>query len=176
MNQSFAPSSLRALVDRLQSGNLSRRNFMQAAGALGIGTAAATILATSVPAQDASPEASPAASPVASAAITTQPDAGTDGQQRGGGGELRIIQSQAPTVLAAHSSTGSKDTYAGSLVLEPLLAYMEDGSLAPMLAETLPSVADGTVAKDLTSVTFTLKKGVLWSDGQPFTANDLVFT
>ncbi len=150
---------------------------MQAAGALGIGTAAATILAASASAQDASPAASPVASPVAgSAAITSRPEAGTNGQQRGGGGELRIIQSQAPTVLAAHSSTGSKDTYAGSLVLEPLLAYMEDGSLAPMLAETLPSVADGTVAKDLTSVTFTLKKGVLWSDGQPFTANDLVFT
>ena len=178
MDQSASSQpSLRSLVDRLQTGDLTRRQFMLATGALGIGTAAATILATSASAtaQDASPSASPAASPAA-AASTTRPEAGTAAQTRGGGGELRIIQSQAPSVLAAHSATGSKDSYAGSLVMEPLLAYLEDGSLFPLLAEAIPSVADGTVAKDLTSVTFTLKKDVLWSDGQPFTTKDLIFT
>ena len=166
--------SLRSFVERLRAGELSRRQFMHAVGALGVGTAAASIIATSVAAQDATPGASPAASPAAGS--SQAPAVGTENQKRGGGGELRIIQSQAPSVLAAHSATGSKDSYAGSLVMEPLLAYMEDGSLAPILAASLPSVAEGTVAKDLSSVTFALKPDVLWSDGQPFTAKDLVFT
>src|SRR5207249_5190371 len=33
-----------------------------------------------------------------------------------------------------------------------------------------------TYNKDFTEVTFKLRKGVEWSDGQPFTADDMVFT
>jgi peptide/nickel transport system substrate-binding protein len=164
--------TLHDLVDRLQRGDLSRRHFMQAATALGVGTATASLLATGAMAQEASPAASPAAEVIAASI----PAEGTEGQERGAGGELRIIQSQAPTVLAAHSATGSKDAYAGSLVLEPLIGYLQDGSLSPILAESVPSVEDGTVSADLTSVTFTLKEGLLWSDGEPVTANDIVFT
>ncbi|MBA2468121.1 MAG: peptide ABC transporter substrate-binding protein, partial [Chloroflexia bacterium] len=162
--------TLQHLVDRLQRGDLSRRQFMQAATALGVGTATAAILASGAGAQEASPAASP------QAAATGVPAAGTEGQERGAGGELRIIQSQAPTVLAAHSATGSKDSFAGNLVMEPLLGYLPDGTLIPILAAAAPSTEDGSVAEDLTGVTFTLKEGVTWSDGEPFTANDLIFT
>ncbi len=160
--------SLATLVERLGSGDLDRRQFMQGAAALGVGAATATALGGTAVAQDASPAATDAA--------TLVPAFGTDTQERGAGGELRIIQSQAPTVLAAHSATGSKDTNAGSLVMEPLLVYLPDGSLGTVLAAAVPSVDDGSVAADLTSVTFTLKEGVLWSDGEPFTANDVLFT
>ncbi len=162
-----ASGPLASLVSRLRSGDLDRRQFMQASAALGVGAAAASALAGNAAAQDASPAAE-------SAALV--PAFGTDTQERGAGGELRIIQSQAPTVLAAHSATGSKDTYAGNLVMEPLLGYIQDGSLAPILAVKVPSTEDGSVAADLTSVTFNLKEGVLWSDGEPFTANDVLFT
>ncbi|MBA3377264.1 MAG: peptide ABC transporter substrate-binding protein [Chloroflexia bacterium] len=161
---------LQHLVGQLRHGDLSRRQFMQAATALGIGTATASLLASGA----ASQEASPAASPEAATAVA--PAAGTEGQERGAGGDLRIIQAQAPTVLAAHSATGSKDSFAGNLVMEPLLGYQQDGSLHPILAASVPSVEDGSVAQDLTSVTFTLREGVTWSDGEPFTANDVIFT
>ena len=164
------PNTLRHLVDQLRDGDLSRRQFMRAATALGIGTATASVLANGVAGQ----EASPAASPEAATAIA--PAAGTEGQERGACGDLRIIQAQAPTVLAAHSATGSKDAFAGSLVMEPLLGYLQDGSLQPILAASVPSVEDGSVAEDLTSVTFTLKEGVTWSNGEPLTANDVIFT
>jgi len=39
-----------------------------------------------------------------------------------------------------------------------------------------PTVENGGLAKDGTSVTWKLKKGVTWHDGQPFTADDVVFT
>ena len=40
----------------------------------------------------------------------------------------------------------------------------------------MPTVANGLLAEDFTSVTFKLKEGVTWSDGEPFTAADVVFT
>jgi peptide/nickel transport system substrate-binding protein len=163
------PGAKRKLVYQIERWRISRRHFMQAASALGIGVTTASVIANGVTAQDSTPAATPAAASLV-------PSVGTENQQRGAGGELRIIQSQAPSVLAAHSATGSKDTYAGGLVMEPLLVYLKDGSLAPVLAATVPSTDDGSVSADLKTVTFTLREGVLWSDGEPFTANDVVFT
>jgi peptide/nickel transport system substrate-binding protein len=162
--------TLRHLVDQLTSGALDRRQFMTRATALGVGVAGAAALANGALAQDATPDASPEAS------AASIPSAGTDTQERGAGGELRIIQSQAPTVLAAHSSTGSKDNYAASLTSEPLFIYLEDGSLYPLLAAEVPTVENGQISEDLTTATISLREGVTWSDGTPFTANDVVFT
>jgi peptide/nickel transport system substrate-binding protein len=60
---------------------------------------------------------------------------------------------------------------AASLILEPLAEYDPAGNLVAVLAAEIPTVAD-----DLLSVTWTLKEGVLWSDGTPFTADDVLFT
>jgi len=168
MRQSFRLSSL---VDDLRAGHLSRRQFMQAATALGVGASAASLIASTTLAQSATPGASPAA-PTAN----PFPDAGTEGQTRGAGGDLRIIQSQAPTVLAPHSSTGSKDVYAGNLVLEPMMIYLADGSLGAVLLESVPSVEAGTLKEDLSGVTLVLKEGLVWSDGTPVTSKDIEFT
>lgn len=61
-------------------------------------------------------------------------------------------------------------------MLEPLIHYLPDASMTPNLVTQVPSVENGQLAKDLTSVTFTLTPGVLWSDGTPFTAADVEFT
>jgi peptide/nickel transport system substrate-binding protein len=103
-------------------------------------------------------------------------DAGTEGQTRGEGGELKLIQWQAPTMAAVHSAVGTKDYLAAQLVSEPLLEYLPDGSIFPVLAAEVPSVENGLLAEDLSKVTFKLKEGVVWSDGEPFTAKDVVFT
>jgi peptide/nickel transport system substrate-binding protein len=160
-------SKLSDLAIQVRNGSVSRRQFGQGVAALGLGAAAVGSFAPAVFAQEASPAASD---------VVAVPDFGTENQTRGEAGELRIIQSQAPTVLAAHSSTGSKDTFAGSLVMEPLFAYDLSGELRGRLAASVPSVTEGTLAEDLTSVTVTLKEGVLWSDGEPLTADDVRFT
>jgi len=57
-------------------------------------------------------------------------------------------------------------------VLEPL--YIVDptanGKTTPWLATSYK------FSKDLKTLTFTLRQGVKWSDGQPFSANDVLFT
>jgi peptide/nickel transport system substrate-binding protein len=44
------------------------------------------------------------------------------------------------------------------------------------LAAEVPSIDKGSVSKDGKSVTWRLKSGVQWHDGQPLTADDIVFT
>ncbi|MEL6856426.1 MAG: peptide ABC transporter substrate-binding protein, partial [Cyanobacteria bacterium J06607_13] len=89
---------------------------------------------------------------------------------------LRLLYWQAPTTLNPHLSSGSKDREAASLVLEPLAAYNEAETLEPILAAEIPTTDNGGISEDNTSVTWKLQAGVLWSDGEPFTAEDVVFT
>jgi peptide/nickel transport system substrate-binding protein len=109
------------------------------------------------------------------AAITSRPMA-PDGLTRGAGGELRLLQWQAVTTMSLHHSQGTKDQLAASLVTEPLMSYLPDGSLVPNLVKEVPSVENGGLSEDLTTVTYNLLEGVLWSDGTPFTSADVVAT
>ena len=104
---------------------------------------------------------------------TTAPPVVTEAWQ---GGELLLLQWQATTHLNPYTGTGTKDIHAASLVIEPLLEYDSNGELAPALATEVPTVANGGQSEDLTQITYTLREGVLWSDGIPFTADDVVFT
>ncbi|MGC0239686.1 ABC transporter substrate-binding protein [Arthrobacter sp. SD76] len=61
---------------------------------------------------------------------------------------------------------------AAGFVFEPLVQYN-----ALNADETYPWLAkEYKWSDDYTSLTFTLREGVNWSDGKPFTANDVVFT
>ena len=90
--------------------------------------------------------------------------------------DLKLLYWQAPTTLNPHLSPGTKDREAASLILEPLAAYSEAEELVPILAAEIPTAENGGISADNTSVTWKLKEGVLWSDGEPFTAKDVAFT
>lgn len=96
--------------------------------------------------------------------------------ERGSDGEAKILYYQAVSTLNAYLSAGTKDVEAGSLVLEPLAGFDQDGNLFPRLAESIPTVENGGVAADLTSITWKLKPGLVWSDGTPVTSADVKFT
>lgn len=101
---------------------------------------------------------------------------GQSAAPKAAGGSLRLLYWQAPTVLNPHLSTGIKDIEASRLVLEPLAEYNANEELIPTLAAEIPSPENGGLSADGTSVTWTLKDDVLWSDGEPFTAEDVAFT
>ncbi|WP_174842814.1 peptide ABC transporter substrate-binding protein [Candidatus Oscillochloris fontis] len=92
------------------------------------------------------------------------------------GGTLKILYSQAITVLNPYLSSGSKDLDGATIILEPLAHYNQDDQLVPALAAEIPSLDNGGIADDYRSITWKLKPDVLWSDGTPFTAQDVVFT
>lgn len=157
---------LRGLVDSYKAGTISRRRFAQGATALGLSMPTVAFLANTVGAQDATPETG----------ALTRPEVGTEGQERGGGGPLNILQWQAATFMSPHVATGVKEFLPSALMLEPLIHYLSDASMIPNLIAKMPSQEDGDLADDLTWVTFNLLPDVTWSDGEPFTANDVAFT
>lgn len=110
--------------------------------------------------------ASPAPAPLPTPSASPTPPSG-----RGQGGTLHILFWDAPTILNPHLSLNRKDHQLSRIVYEPLASYDKDGQLTPFLAAEIP-----TPAADGRSVTWKLKKGIYWSDGQPFTADDVRFT
>ncbi len=122
------------------------------------------------------PSAAPAASPSASAATTASAAPATQAAQRGAGGNLTILYWQAVTALNPHFAQGTKDFDASRLVLEPLASTGPDGKPVANLAAEIPSKTNGGISSDGTVVTWKLKPGVKWSDGNPFTSADVAFT
>ncbi|MEY8096486.1 peptide ABC transporter substrate-binding protein [Falsihalocynthiibacter sp. S25ZX9] len=96
--------------------------------------------------------------------------------ERGADGHVNIIYWQAPSLMNPYLSGGTKDLEAGSLVIEPLARYNQDGTIVPFLVESVPTVENGGVSEDLTTITWKLKSGLLWSDGTPLTSEDVRFT
>ncbi len=148
---------LRGLVDQVKAGALSRRRFVRMMVGLGLtAPMAAQMLASAGVAQ-------------AQTKWTFNPT------KRGGGGLVKALWWQAPTLLNPHFANGTKDQDACRIFYEPLASYDPDGNVIPVLAAETPSVQNGAVAKDGMSVTWKLKKNVVWHDGKPFTADDVVF-
>lgn len=104
---------------------------------------------------------------------TTAPPTGGNA---GEGGNLLLLQWQAPSQANPYLSTGTKDLLAGSLVLEPLAEFDPEGQVVPALAAELPTVENGGISEDQTQITWTLQEGLLWSDGTPVTSDDVVFS
>ncbi|MCB9161120.1 MAG: peptide ABC transporter substrate-binding protein [Caldilineaceae bacterium] len=125
--------------------------------------------APAAPAADTGGEA--AAESGGEAAADTGGEAAADGEQ-----VLTILYWQAPSIPMAHLSGGTKDQDVSALIHEPLANITPEGELVPDLAVEIPTVENGGVSEDLTTITWKLKEGVKWSDGSDFTADDVVFT
>ena len=95
---------------------------------------------------------------------------------RGMDGELKITFPQAVSIMNPYLSQGTKDVYGSSLVLEPLAGIDDQGGLFAKLAVDIPTVANGGISADLTTITWKIKPDMKWSDGSPVTADDAVFT
>jgi peptide/nickel transport system substrate-binding protein len=57
-----------------------------------------------------------------------------------------------------------------------LFRYDHENKIVPELATVVPTFANGGISKDGKTITLHLRPGVKWSDGQPFGADDVVFT
>ena len=179
MSDGTPTGPLAALHEALRSGSITRREFTLRALALGVAMPVISFVLRAETVRGAVADGTTlrhAGWGVAAQATAGRPAVGMDGRKRGDGGELKLIQWQAPSMLSPHVSTGTKDYLAAELILEPLMYYMPDGTIIPNLVTEVPTVDNGMLAKDLTSVTYKLLDGVKWADGEPFTADDVVFT
>ena len=91
-------------------------------------------------------------------------------------GHVNVLYWQAPSILNPYLSSGTKDVETASLILEGLAGFDENGEVIARLADGVPTVENGGVSADLTSITWKLQAGLLWSDGSPVTSADAKFT
>ena len=100
-----------------------------------------------------------------------------------GGSQTQVSHKQVPLSIVPNTGGDytrvfnpyqvSTTTYYGAqgLIYETLLYFNRlDGSEKPWLATSYHFSSDST------NIAFTLRQGVKWSDGQPFTSDDVVFT
>src|SRR5437667_11948219 len=96
--------------------------------------------------------------------------------RRGGGGELKTLWWQAPTILNPHLATGAKDADASRIFYEGLVSFDPDGTIVPNLTAEIPTIENGSVARDGLSVIVKLTTSVQCANGKPFPAGDTVST
>jgi peptide/nickel transport system substrate-binding protein len=149
---------LRALIAQVKSGGLSRRHFTRMVVGLGLGAPLAAQMLTAAGVAQAQSK------------LVYKPT------KRGGGGALKVLWWQGPTLLNPHFAVGTKDQDGSRIFYEPLASWDPDGNLVPVLATEIPSLQNGGVTRDGKAVTWKLKQGVQWHDGKPFTADDCLFT
>ncbi len=151
-------NELRELIEEVRSGTLPRRSFIQQLVALGLSAPMASMLLMHAGVASAQP------------AQTYRPT------KRGGGGVLKVLWWQGATLLQPHFANGTKDQEGSRIFYESLAVWDGEGNLIPILAAEVPTRENGGLSADGRSVTWKLKKDVTWHDGQPFTADDCVFT
>src|SRR3979411_1085679 len=105
--------ALRGLIGDVKTGKLSRRDFMQRMMAVGLtGPLAAALLEYS-----------------GGARAKTKSD--SKPTKRGGGGPLKILWWQGPTLLNPHFAVGTKDQDGSRLFYEPLARWGGGGNIRP---------------------------------------------
>ncbi|MBI5082559.1 MAG: peptide ABC transporter substrate-binding protein, partial [Chloroflexi bacterium] len=89
---------------------------------------------------------------------------------------LRGGISQEPDSLTPQFAKSPNSNRIAQLILVGLAEWNDKGELVPELAETIPSLENGGISKDGLTITWKLKKDLLWSDGSALTSRDVKFT
>jgi peptide/nickel transport system substrate-binding protein len=114
--------------------------------------------------------------PAILAACTKAANPGGSPTPGGGGGSgsttgtLRVGWSSEPDTMNPLTSYSTEANEVLQLVYDKLNDYDADLKSVPSLAESTTASDDGT------TVTYALRSGVTWHDGEPFTADDVEFT
>jgi peptide/nickel transport system substrate-binding protein len=82
---------------------------------------------------------------------------------------LHLSISSNPSKLNPLIATDSASGEIAGWIFDSLLAYDKDGKIEPRMAESYHF-------ENNTTLVFHLRKDVVWSDGKPFTADDVIFT
>lgn len=104
------------------------------------------------------------------AANTPEPSSGGSAAGGGSSAALRVGWSSEPDTMNPLTSYSTEAQEVLQLVYDKLMEYDAQLAAQPSLAESSTTSDDGR------TVTYTLRSGVTWHDGEPFTADDVDFT
>lgn len=96
---------------------------------------------------------------------------GNGGSQAGGGGTVVLVIPEEPAGLNRYLADAAIVTQVSDATVVGLTAPNEKGEYFPRLAADLPTLSD-----ENKTVTWKLRPGLKWSDGQPLTSDDVKYT
>jgi peptide/nickel transport system substrate-binding protein len=91
-------------------------------------------------------------------------------------GVLRYAEIAEPDNLSTLLSTQIVTVDLSYLMFSYFFDIDDRDNFVPEIATAVPTLANGGISADGKTITFHLRKGVKWQDGQPLTARDVVFT
>ncbi|HTV75101.1 MAG TPA: peptide ABC transporter substrate-binding protein [Candidatus Acidoferrales bacterium] len=91
-------------------------------------------------------------------------------------GVLRIADLQEPDTLNPVVGNAQIDVDLSMFWAGYLFNWSDRNALVPELATQVPSLRNGGISADGKTITYHLRRGVLWQDGRPFSADDVIFT
>jgi peptide/nickel transport system substrate-binding protein len=106
--------------------------------------------------------------------VTATPAPGMGSPKQGG--TLVMAYYQEPEMLNPFVRTATVAGIWGDFMERGLLQTLPNGDFVPDLATEVPTVQNGGVSEDGLTITYRLKKSIVWSDGDPFACDDVVFT
>ena len=89
---------------------------------------------------------------------------------------LRYATAEDIAGLNPHLVTQTVVSYLATLTMAWLTKTGPHNEPTPELALVVPSKENGGVSRDGRTITYHLRKDAVWSDGKPFTADDVVFS
>jgi len=154
-------SAIEEFMEKVRLGQLSRRQVLGAAAALGIAGSASALLA-----------ACSGGGGGATSSATTSSSAPAPSPSSTGGGIMKIgLPFGAASTNDPHPAPpGTQDVMRNFNVFNLLFWYAPEGQLTPMLAESAEANPGATVW------TIKLKSGITFHDGSPLTADDVIFS
>src|SRR5579872_594277 len=88
-------------------------------------------------------------------------------------GVLRISDISDPSTLNPMLSGADVAYQLASYTLEYLVQLDDRGEIIPVLCERVPTADNGDISRDGLTIRYHLRPNVTWSDGQPFTSQDI---
>ncbi|HEV8190565.1 MAG TPA: peptide ABC transporter substrate-binding protein [Ktedonobacterales bacterium] len=92
------------------------------------------------------------------------------------GGTLTDAISQEPNSLLPERSNQTFSLLVGAAIRTPLFATNDQAGISPMLATEVPTTANGGISADGLTYTIHIRTGTKWSDGQPVSGDDVMYT
>ena len=109
---------------------------------------------------------------------------GTAGDTAGGTGRhpwtvpdtLRVALPGNINTMNPLLTTQQVETVTETFAFDPLVATDPEGRDVPVLAAVVPTLENGGISRDGRTITYHLRRGVVWQDGAPFSSRDVAFS
>lgn len=106
----------------------------------------------------------------------TEPSGATEAPASEASGTVTITFTQEPDNLNPLYTQMFFSGILREFWLKPVWTFDAEAEPVPVLAAEIPTIENGGLSEDGTTVTIRLRDDITWSDGEPLTSEDFVFT